>query len=172
MGWILTITESPAPATAVPRDQTRELTEDATTGLLPSTSLAALEKEVNALIWNAMKLKKDFKQGFELTDTNEDGDINREEDTAANVLAAHFKELDSYTPYVAPVTAVTADPSATPPVVGVTGVTEVYAEEKKDEKLDRWELNTKYPMWQVDNLLKSYGGTSMDHLDILSFAQS
>jgi hypothetical protein len=101
-----------------------------------------------------MKNKKNIKEGFELTDLNADGAISRKEDVEANMLAADFKKYDTYTPGVVG--------SGTPPNT---------PDEKADGKLDRWELNAKYPMWQVDGLLKTYGNAGT-HLDLLQYAQS
>lgn len=37
-------------------------------------------------------------------------------------------------------------------------------------KLDEWELNDQYPMWEVQNVLKLYGDGNP--LDVLQYAKS
>jgi hypothetical protein len=115
---------------------------------------------VNPLIWEGMKIKHTTKAGFDLTDTNSDGKITRAEDTNANILANKFKNMDTYTPGVP---AVAANPTAVPPVVGVPAKV---PDEKANGQLDRWELNLKYPMWEVDTMLKTYGNAK-SYLDML-----
>jgi len=138
-----------APTYAAP-----EATRAVLTGLIPTSSLAEFEKEMNAIIWTSANAStKNFKKGFDLTDSNSDKKIDRKEDMAANLLAAKFKTLDKYK----------LDNGApnNRPDVG------------SDKKLDTWELNHKYPMWEVANLLDTYSSaTEKNFLDVLEYAQS
>jgi len=67
------------------------------------------------------------------------------------LLAAKFNELDEYT----------------------IKNTQNRPDVAKDQKLDRWELNHKYPMWEVSTLLSTYAtDTDKSYLSILEYAQS
>lgn len=83
-----------------------------------------------------MKDKKNIKEGFELTDVNSDNKISRAEDSDANELTNKFDLMDSYTP---------------------ASSSDVVPNEVEDKKLDKWELNDKIAMWQVESMLKTYG---------------
>jgi len=98
--------------------------------------------------------EKKFKEGFDLADTDKNKKLSWAEDTAANLLGAAYAALDTYTPESTGFKWATLTKANTPV-------------EKADGKVDRWELNSKYPMWEVDNLLKTYGGTAAKELTIL-----
>jgi len=110
--------------------------------VIPTWSLADLKKEVNGLIWASMKSNKKIDVGFGLTDSDENKKISRAEDTAANMLTEKFKGLDTYT------TKKFKDHQTT---------FKNTPAELSDGWLDKWELNTKFPMWEVNDLLKTHG---------------
>jgi hypothetical protein len=97
-----------------------------------------------------MTSKNDMKTGFELTDTDDDTKITREEDNMANLLYHDFELLDTFTK--APKTDGVI--KATSKSVDLADKTPA---EAADGKLDKWELNTKFPMWEVNNLMTTYG---------------
>jgi len=115
-----------------------------------------LKKEVNGLIWNSMRLKGTTADGFKLTDTDSNKEISRAEDSNANMIVSEFSVLDTFAPGTATTTPVKNTPSVEP-----------------NQQLDKWELNAKYPMWEVNNLIKTYGeGATPTYLNILKFAES
>lgn len=98
----------------------------------------------------------DIKSGFELTDTNNDSKISRAEDSSANMIVHDFRLLDTFKPAEDPANADLQ--KKTPTALA-------------NDQLDKWELNSKYPMWEVENLLKTYGD-GKDYLNMLKFAES
>jgi hypothetical protein len=109
-----------------------------------------MKKEVNGLIWHSMVSKNDMKTGFELTDTDNDSKITREEDNMANLLYHDFELLDTFT-----------QAGKTDGLIKLTSkntaLNDKTPSEAADGKLDKWELNSKFPMWEVNNLMTTYG---------------
>jgi len=68
-GWKLKIEEKKTDGT-FENAVYRKLITSGADKLDPDWSLEALKEEVNALLWTAMKDKKEIKKGFDLTDTN------------------------------------------------------------------------------------------------------
>jgi hypothetical protein len=157
-GWKLTITEPGVVAAVKTLGSVKSITDALITAdtdnlLTPKKSILGLKPEVNGLIWNSMVETADVKDGFALTDTNDDKKIDRAEDSMANMIVRDFNTLDTFTPANA-----NTKPENTP-------------EEKSNMQLDKWELNAKYPMWEANNLITTYGG-GKDYLNILKFAES
>jgi hypothetical protein len=144
---------------------------------------------VNPLMFYAMKNKvkvtvpaarAGIEVGFDASNTDGDTKLSKKEDTVANMIGKFFKTLDTYNmagdPDFDERSALNApdDPSYTYPA----GTTPTPAVVLPDEKLDRWELNKVYPMWQVNHLLESYGPDALrnflnySYLDILALARS
>jgi hypothetical protein len=90
-----------------------------------------------------MRLKGTTADGFKLTDTDSNKEISRAEDSNANMIVSEFSVLDTFAPGTATTTPVKNTPSVEP-----------------NQQLDKWELNAKYPMWEVNNLLTTYANTN------------
>lgn len=122
---------------------------------------------MNGLIWESMRWYARVDEGFDLTNTiktgatGEDTKISIAEDVAANMIVNEFRDLDTF--YKAKSTTTPANTPAASP----------------DRELDMWELNYKYKMWEVDNMLKTYANKTPNNsardgksMNMLEFAKS
>jgi hypothetical protein len=99
-GWSLTIKEKDE--TDVVRklgnaDLTTKTDVDAddTNELNPKSSILDIKKEINGLLWYAMRTDKKIDKGFTATDRSENDKIDPEEDTNANIHVNDFNVLDT-----------------------------------------------------------------------------